>query len=289
MLRDDHQRGTHSDALSSLDAARSERRVVKVDADALGEMVGDTRDGLGRLSADVSAAGRAVADVEAKPIVPGSPFWPADGCHAQYDEFFESIYKCAEGDPTRVPWADCHANPLMVEWLNREAWSVVRCGCRAVVVGCGLGDDVAELARRGYDALGLDVSPTAIRWAARRHAAHADRFVLADMLNLPSRLWGRFDLVVEINTIQSVEPRLRASVVSGISRLLSPRGAVLAVARGRSEHEALDAHDGPPWPLTTEELTRLMTDASLCAHGPVCELHDREVPPKRRVIGVFTR
>ena len=34
-----------------------------------------------------------------------------------------------------------------------------------VVVGCGLGDDVAELLSRGYDAVGFDVSPTAIGWA----------------------------------------------------------------------------------------------------------------------------
>lgn len=228
-------------------------------------------------------------EVEPKLIAGATEGCCGGQCHVRYDEFFESIYRCADGDPTRVPWGDARPNPLLVQWLNREAWSVVRCGCRAVVVGCGLGDDVSELARRGYDALGFDVSPTAVRWAARRNPSCADRFITADVLALPPRLWGRFDLVIEINTIQSVEPKLRGLVAAGITRLLSPHGAVLAIARAREPAEPLDAGDGPPWPLTQDELAGIFVNNGLSIHAPVVTVLDDELPPKPRVMGVFTR
>jgi SAM-dependent methyltransferase len=210
-------------------------------------------------------------------------------------QFFESIYECADGDPTRVPWADCRPNPVLLAWLNREACHLVRPGSRAVVVGCGLGDDLVELTRRGYDAMGFDVSPTAIRWAARRHPQMSDRFLQADLLDLPARLVGRFDLVVEISTIQSVHPGLRRLVASGIGRLVAPRGAVMTLARGRPDSEELDPRDGPPWPLTKGELLALMSNAGLCPHGDVCEVCDlrggdaEQAPGRHWLLGTFVR
>lgn len=210
-------------------------------------------------------------------------------------QFFESIYECAEGDPTRVPWADCRPNPVLLAWLNREACHLVRPGSRAVVVGCGLGDDLVELTRRGYDAMGFDVSPTAVRWAARRHPQMSDRFLQADLLDLPARLIGRFDLVVEISTIQSVHPSLRRLVAAGIGRLVAPRGAVMTLARGRADAEELDPHDGPPWPLTKGELLALMSNSGLCPHGDVCEVCDlrggdaEHAPGRHWLLGTFVR
>ncbi len=224
----------------------------------------------------------------------GAPCDASDtACSAQ--QFFESIYECAEGDPTRVPWADCRPNPVLLAWLNREACHLVRPGSRAVVVGCGLGDDLVELTRRGYDAMGFDVSPTAVRWAARRHPHMSDRFLQADLLDLPARLVGRFDLVVEISTIQSVHPSFRRLVAAGIGRLVAPRGAVMTLARGRADNEELDPRDGPPWPLTKGELLALMSNSGLCPHGDICEVCDlrggdaEQAPGRHWLLGTFVR
>lgn len=197
---------------------------------------------------------------------------------APWGELFEATYQRADGDPGRVPWANGRACPALVEWLNREAPSIVRPGCRAVVVGCGLGDDVAELVRRGYDALGFDVAPTAVRWASRRHPACADRFVSADLLDPPVRMAGRFDLVVEAYTLQSLEPAHQAAAARGLARLVAPRGAVLVICRGRPESEPLSLEDGPPYALAGTELVRLLADSGLslrdgprefrCVHDP---------------------
>lgn len=207
------------------------------------------------------------------------------------ETFYESIYNCADGDASRVPWADCRPNPIFVEWMNREACHLVRPGSRAVVVGCGLGDDVTELVRRGYDATGFDVSITAVRWAARRHSSYSDRFMQADLLNLPGRLVGRFDLAVEIATVQSVHPSLRKLICAGIAKLIAPRGAVMVLARTRDDDDELDPHDGPPWPLTRGELLDLMRNAGLGPRGEIADVGCPSGAPSdtRWLLGTFVR
>lgn len=206
-----------------------------------------------------------------------------------YMDAFEAVYVGAEGDPSRVPWAHCRPCPTLIEWLNREACSIVRPGCRAVVVGCGLGDDVAELVRRGYDVLGFDIAPTAVRWAARRHPACADRFVFADLLELPPRMAGRFDLVIEAYTLQSVEPAQRSAAARGIARLVAPRGAALVICRGRNDDEPLSLHDGPPYPMTAPELASIMADAGLSLRDGPRRFTDHQDPDHLRLRATFIR
>lgn len=206
-------------------------------------------------------------------------------------EWFESRYAAAAagGDPSLIPWADLRPNPLMVNWLNAEAPGLVRPGARAVVVGCGLGDDVALLAGRGYDVLGFDASPTAVAWARRRFPTITADFAVADLLDLPPRLHRRFDLVVEAYTIQSVPPALREAAARGVAALCGPRGIVLVIARARDGAQPLDVAAGPPWPLSAGELAALMDRAGLRPLRAVEEFDDDEQPPVRRLRGAFSR
>lgn len=200
---------------------------------------------------------------------------------------FESIYREAGGDLSRVPWAGGRANPLLVSWLNAEAAGRVRPGARAVVVGCGLGDDVIELINRGYDATGFDISPTAIDWARRRFPGMESAFIHADVLAMPTRFRHRFDLVVESYTLQSVDPSLREPMAAAITQLACPRGLILTIARGRDEHELLEHVHGPPFPFTAAELTGLMEASGWQATRPLDDFFDDENPPQRRLRGCF--
>src|SRR5687767_11870691 len=76
--------------------------------------------------------------------------------------WFERLYSLAAGDPTVIPWADLAMNPNLLPWLERHAPSGA--GRRALKVGCGLGDDAEELARRGFAVVAFDISETAISW-----------------------------------------------------------------------------------------------------------------------------
>lgn len=202
-------------------------------------------------------------------------------------EQFDSIYREARGDAAQVPWADGRANPALVSWLNAEAAGRVRPGARAVVVGCGLGDDVVELIGRGYDATGFDISPSAIDWARRRFPDHADAFCVADLVGMPTRFRHRFDLVVEINTLQSVEPAMRDQLAGAIAQLVCPRGLLLAIARGRDESEPLALLHAPPFPLTCAELTGLFEACGWQPTRAPDDFTDDEQPPQRRLRATF--
>lgn len=202
---------------------------------------------------------------------------------------FEGIYREAAGDALRIPWHRDGANPPLVSWLNAEAPSIVRPGASAVVIGCGLGDDVCELAVRGYDVLGFDVSASAVDWAKRRHADLVDRFTQADLFNIPSRLKRRFDLVVEVYTIQSLPVALRDAALEGAASLMRPHGTMLVTCRGRNEDEPIDESSGPPYPLTSRELIALMSRNGLTPVRAVDDFFDDEQPPKHRLRGAFRR
>lgn len=223
-----------------------------------------------------------VAGVDARTL-PGPPA-SAEG--ADWSAWFEAVYRESEGDAAKVPWGDRKPSPALVEWLNSEAPAMVRPGACVTVTGCGLGDDVRELADRGYDVTGFDVSPTAVAWARKLHPAIADRIQVADLLEVPAGLRRRADLVVEVSTIQAVHPEMRGRIVAGIASLARPRGVVLAVCRARGEGEALV---GPPFALKVEELSALFSAEGFAPAGGVEEFLDGEEPPVRRLRAAMRR
>lgn len=202
-------------------------------------------------------------------------------------DYFERLYRDAAGDADQVPWADELPNPALVAWLNREAPNLIRPGASISVVGCGLGEDVAELAGRGFDVLGFDVSPTAVKWAQKRHPDHAQRFISADLFNLPTGLLRRADLVVEVYTLQSIHPSLRAKAAAAVVSLARPHGSILVVCSGRQEAEP--PSPAPPHAITEAELIEMFAPYNLCPTRSPDNFLDDESPPRRRLRCTFRR
>lgn len=201
----------------------------------------------------------------------------------------EHVYQDAAGNISRVPWACGRPNPVFISWLNTEAPGMIRPGGRVVVVGCGLGDEVSELADRGYDVQGFDISPTAISWARQRFPVLAKNFMVADLFQPPPRFRHRFDLVVEIDTLPSIHPSVREHAANALSSLVTPHGTVLAICRGRDESDLLDMTHPPPWNLTVSELTGLMESTGLRPMRRPDDFMDDDSPPKRRLRAAFVR
>lgn len=201
----------------------------------------------------------------------------------------ETVYAQSEGDHTRVPWSHAKANPALVSWLNARAPGLIRCGSRVAVVGCGLGADAVELLERGYDVCAFDACSSAIDHAKRLHPDHAACFRTADLRELPSTLLHRYDLVVEIHTLQALPPEHRATLAAGVASLVAPHGRLLAISRGRSDDEPLAGFTGPPYPFTPAELLALLGDQGLVPEGPLDDFPDDQNPPVRRLRGVFVR
>ena len=170
-------------------------------------------------------------------------------------QWFEGVYANANQQPTNIPWADLRPNPFMVDWL--ETIRPVTKNKSAVVVGCGLGDDAEELARRGYNVTAFDVSATAVDWCRQRFPKSNVDYTEADLLKLPKD-W-QFDFVLEINTVQAIPVAVRRSVINAIAGLVAQGGTLLAIGRLAKTAEQQIKR---PWPLTREEL-HYFVDAGL--------------------------
>ena len=200
---------------------------------------------------------------------------------------FEAVYSSAQGDPSTIPWERGRPDPALVNWLNNVAPSLIRSGARVMVVGCGLGNDAQALIQRGYDVTAFDYSETAINWAQRLNPANCNSFHVADLFDLPLSWRHRFDLVVEIKTLQSILPERRHEAMSSISGLLSRHGQLLVICMGIDAGESIE--NSPPWPLSRDELLEAASNADLVTSGEISEFLDDDQPPVHRIRALFKR
>lgn len=200
---------------------------------------------------------------------------------------FEAMYRASLGGGPAVPWDDGRANPLFLEWLDRSAHDVVRPGARVAVVGCGFGHDAKALLSRGYDVTAFDLSPTAIAHAKRLHSDWESSFCVANLFELPSRWKRRFDLVVEIHTVQSMPPETRRGSIGAIESLLHPHGSLFLLCRASDHPVSID--EGPPWALTVNEVTELAASINYEPVEGIELLLDDETPPRRRIRTLLRR
>ncbi|WP_373527449.1 class I SAM-dependent methyltransferase, partial [Nostoc sp.] len=124
-------------------------------------------------------------------------------------------------------------------------------GQKALVIGCGLGDDAEALAHRGFEVTAFDISPTAIAWCQERFPNSTVNYVVADLLAIPPQWHQAFDFVFECRNIQSLPLNVRSSVISSVAFVVAPGGTLLLITRVR-DTEAEPS--GPPWPLSYSEL-----------------------------------
>jgi SAM-dependent methyltransferase len=162
--------------------------------------------------------------------------------------WFEHLYAAAEQGRAVIPWDRRAPHPLLVEWA--ETQPAPGAAHRALVVGCGLGEDAAYLSGLGWGVTAFDISGSAIAAARRRFPTVPADFRVADLLNPPEEWTGRFDLVLETYTTQSLPVRLRPTVTRHVRRFVAVGGTLLVLAVAADEHSP----SGPPWPLTREDI-----------------------------------
>ncbi|MBB3044042.1 methyltransferase domain-containing protein [Nocardioides soli] len=162
---------------------------------------------------------------------------------------FEEFYASAEAGGARPPWDYGAPRPQLVEWA--ETRDLAGSGREALVVGCGYGADAEFLALLGFRTTGFDFAPTAIAAARRTYPDSEVDYLVADVLDLPRAWQGRFDLVVESLTVQSMPPEQHSVAAQSIAALVAPAGTLLVLATTRDEGAEVE---GPPWPLSRTEL-----------------------------------
>lgn len=111
--------------------------------------------------------------------------------------------------------------------------------CRAIDLGCGTGNYVIYLATRGFDATGIDLSPTAID-IAKKNAAKKGvkcRFIVADILGDLREVDGTFDFAYDWEVLHHIFPDERARYVQNVHGLLNQGGKYLSVCFSEEDPE----------------------------------------------------
>jgi hypothetical protein len=195
--------------------------------------------------------------------------------------WFEEFYAGANGDFRNVYWADLKPNPLLVSWINGNPKPE---NAKAIVIGCGLGDDAEALAMHGYQVTAFDISQSAIDMCLKRHPETRVDYRLADLLNLPAEWERGFDLIYECNTIQILVGSERKHALKAIAELASHGGEVLVSCRSRESDQGLDV-----WPLALDQ-----DEIDGFKHAGLTEIHflayeDDQNPPVPHFFAVYQR
>ncbi len=164
--------------------------------------------------------------------------------------FFESVYKSVGKDRLAdIPWATLSANVYLLEYLDTQEKVE---GKKALVIGCGLGDDALALEAQGYTVDAMDISPTAITLAKERHPTSKTNFYVGDIYAMPKASYEAYDFVYEGLTVQSLPRQDREKLIFIITELVAKNGTLLVYAHTQNDK---DNYGGPPWPLYAREFT----------------------------------
>lgn len=123
-----------------------------------------------------------------------------------------------------------------------------------MLVPCaGRGHDAREFARHGFEVTAVDFSPSAVRAMRRLADPSAPVEILQhDMFELPRRMDGRFDYVLQYTCFCAIDPKRREDYADLVGRVLKPGGTYIDLAfplDGRA--------GGPPFAVSDDEIIEL--------------------------------
>ncbi|KUG20442.1 MAG: class I SAM-dependent methyltransferase [Methanomicrobiaceae archaeon] len=143
----------------------------------------------------------------------------------------DAIYRSM--DPEAIPWNIAEPPDALVDLVESGAVAA----CRAIDLGCGIGNHAVYLASRGFEMTGVDISPSAIR-AARKNAEErgvACNFLVADVLTEPGWLRRTFDFAYDWELLHHIMPEDRERYVAHVHAVLNDAGKYLSICFSESD------------------------------------------------------
>ena len=128
-----------------------------------------------------------------------------------------------------APWEGGPRQEL-IDLADSKTISPERTGQRVIDLGCGSGSNAIFLAERGFDVIGVDLSPVAIDKArsASAAASASPHWLVGDLRQLPDDLAGPYDLIIDSGTIDDFPRSQRPGIVETVTAFARP-GSVLLV------------------------------------------------------------
>lgn len=103
---------------------------------------------------------------------------------------------------------------------------------RALDVGCGTGKHTLELAKRGWEAVGIDNVERAVERARRRPGAGKVTFTVGDVTRLADHVQGPFSFFLDIGCFHGLNAEQRAAVGSGVTKVAADDATLVMMAFG---------------------------------------------------------
>ncbi len=127
----------------------------------------------------------------------------------------------------KIPWN--FENPPKI-LLNKLQKGDIK-PCKAIELGCGVGNYVIYLSGLGFDATGVDFSDAAIEIALKSSIEKGleCRFISADVLGDLEEIKDTFDFVYDWELMHHIFPDSRKQYLDNVHRLLNRNGIYLSV------------------------------------------------------------
>ncbi|KJE96135.1 hypothetical protein CAOG_06501 [Capsaspora owczarzaki ATCC 30864] len=169
-----------------------------------------------------------------------------------------------------TPWVQATSAPALLELIEQNQLP----GGRALVPGCGHGNDVFALAEPGKrTVIGLDISPTVIAQCEktreeRNIPKESAQFLSADFFTYaPAK---SFNVIYDYTFLGALPANLHSAWASQMHKLLDDSGELVTVIFPVDGHEG-----GPPYAMSPEQTINLLTPLGFrCIHlRPVTKAH----------------
>jgi len=164
--------------------------------------------------------------------------------YREWDQYYRN-YPLEE-----LGWELGKPRAILVEYLEK---GLLPKG-KALDLCCGAGTNTVYLSQRGYDVAAIDISKTALQIAKQKaNQAKVDiGFLNESFIELPFRSCV-FDFVWDMGCFHHVEVEDHSAFISGVHRVLKPKGAYLLTA--------FSYRNGSGWnQFTKPQLTALFGD-----------------------------
>ncbi|MEM7608653.1 MAG: methyltransferase [Myxococcota bacterium] len=150
----------------------------------------------------------------------------------------------------RIPWDAGAAAPALLEALEGDLPEG-----RALVPGCGSGYDAFALDAAGYEAVGLDIAPSARARFDEVGASLGSKAILGteDFFTFETK---PFDLIWDYTFLCAIDPAMRPAWRTRMAELLAPEGRLLTLIF--PDIDPGPNYEGPPWPLSPASVGTLM-------------------------------